>query len=487
MRLLKFSPWIGILVFAVAAFILGVISHSFLRGGASVADQNLGLVVGPLLKGPADPPVFAYWISGTGDEGQKMLRLLKAVYHPRNRYVLHLDAGSSALERINLAHSIQSERLFRAFRNVDVIGQNYAVDRTGPSILSATLHGAAVLLRLSADWDWFITLSSSDYPIMTQDDLLHVFTSLPRNLNFIDHTSDLGWKEYDRFDKIVVDPSLYMDKNSQLLISSGTRKTPDAFKIFTGSPWVILSRAFVEHCIRGSDNLPRKLLMYFANVAYSMESYFQTVICNSPEFQNTTVNTDLRYIVWDNPPGLEPLFLNQSYYKAMIKSRAAFARRFMEDDPVLKKVDKKILKRAQNGVGFGQWCSAQLKNNGEKTLKGDTCSSGVDINTVKPSPSAASRLGSREQYITDLETELVLLLWELDASFLINIKFLKIEAITSPNHPMRVKAQQVERDEAMKDSDVKLLAAVHIVYEATAVVSKQSWGIRVKHSNGVIP
>ena len=169
MRLLKFSPWIGILVFVLAAFILGIISHSFLRGGASVADQNLGLVVGPLLKGPADPPVFAYWISGTGDEGQKMLRLLKAVYHPRNRYVLHLDAGSSALERINLAHSIQSERLFRAFRNVDVIGQNYAVDRTGPSILSATLHGAAVLLRLSADWDWFITLSSSDYPIMTQD------------------------------------------------------------------------------------------------------------------------------------------------------------------------------------------------------------------------------------------------------------------------------------------------------------------------------
>lgn len=26
-------------------------------------------------------------------------------------------------------------------------------------------------------------------------DLLHVFTSVPRDLNFIDHTSDLGWKE----------------------------------------------------------------------------------------------------------------------------------------------------------------------------------------------------------------------------------------------------------------------------------------------------
>ncbi|URE22493.1 Core-2/I-Branching enzyme [Musa troglodytarum] len=414
MRLLRISPRIVIVVFVVAASILGVLTHSFLQGGAWIAaDQKLGLVVGPLLKGPADPPVFAYWISGTGGEGLKMLRLLKAVYHPRNRYLLHQDAGSSAVERSNLARSVQSERLFRAFRNVDVIGQSYAVDRTGPSVLAATLHGAAVLLRLNADWDWFITLSASDYPLVTQDgeslhlcfmlttdlvpcrdipqmppDLLHVFASLPRNLNFIDHTSDLGWKEYARFDKIVVDPSLYMDKNSQLLVSSGTRKTPDAFKIFTGSPWVILSRAFVEHCIQGSDSLPRKLLMYFANVAYSMESYFQTVICNSPEFQNTTVNDDLRYIVWDNPPGLEPLFLNRSHFKAMVKSRAAFARKFMEDDPVLKKVDKRILKRAQSGVGFGQWCSSQPGNKKNK-LKGDACLSWGDINVVKPGPSAA--------------------------------------------------------------------------------------------------
>lgn len=26
-------------------------------------------------------------------------------------------------------------------------------------------------------------------------DLLHTFSSLPRDLNFIDHTSNIGWKE----------------------------------------------------------------------------------------------------------------------------------------------------------------------------------------------------------------------------------------------------------------------------------------------------
>lgn len=159
--------------------------------------------------------------------------------------------------------------------------------------------------------------------------------------------------------------------------------------VFTGSPWVILSRAFVDHCIHGSDNLPRKLLMYFSNVAYSAESYFQTVICNTPEFQNATVNNDLRYIVWDNPPGLEPLFLNHSNYKNMIKSRAAFARKFLEDDPVLRKVDKRILKRAPNGVGFGHWCSGQPTNAKVKKLQEDPCSTWGNINTVEPGPAAA--------------------------------------------------------------------------------------------------
>ncbi|KAG6496728.1 hypothetical protein ZIOFF_044598 [Zingiber officinale] len=383
MWLLKFSQWIGISVFIVAALILAILSHSFLGGWA--ADQKDEVVVRSLSKGPSDPPVFAYWISGTGGDSRKILRLLKAVYHPRNHYLLHLDAGCEALERKSLALSIGSERLFRAFRNVDVIGQSYPVDKTGPSAVAAALHGAAILLRLNANWDWFITLSASDYPLVTQDDLLHVFTSLPRNLNFIDHTSDLGWKEWGRFDKIVVDPSLYMENNTSLFWTSGDRKTPNSFKLFMGSPWVILSRPFVEHCVHGSDNLPRKLLMYFANVAYSAEAYFQTVICNTPEFQNTTINNDLRYFVWDDPPGLEPLFLNQTNLKDLIKSRAAFARKFMESDPMLKKIDKKIL-RCQSK----QWCFCQTGNKAVKNSEGDPCLSWDNVNIIKPSKSVLS-------------------------------------------------------------------------------------------------
>ena len=39
----------------------------------------------------------------------------------------------------------------------------------GPTMVANTLHAAAILLREGAEWDWFINLSSSDYPLMAQD------------------------------------------------------------------------------------------------------------------------------------------------------------------------------------------------------------------------------------------------------------------------------------------------------------------------------
>lgn len=381
MRLLNFPPRLSIVVFVIVAVGLVTFSSYFIDGNIWVTNHKFDPASRVPVKGPGKPPIFAYWISGTEDDGKKILRLLKAVYHPRNRYLLHLDAGSTEYERNQLAKLVHSEKIFRAFANVDVMGKAYAVDQSGSSAVAAMLHGAAVMLKIWDDWDWLITLSASDYPVVTQDDLLYAFTSLPRDLNFIDHTSDLGWKESERFGKIIVDPNLYMENNMKYFMASETRSTPDAFRIFTGSPWVILSRSFMKHCIYSSDNLARKLLMYFTNVAYAAESYFQTAICNSPDFQNTTVNNDLRYFVWENPPTLEPILLNQSNYKAMVRSGAAFARRFMEDDPVLQKVDDLILRRKPNGVGYGKWCLGPDPN--RKGLGSDVCSIWGDINAIE--------------------------------------------------------------------------------------------------------
>ncbi|KAK6122369.1 hypothetical protein DH2020_043879 [Rehmannia glutinosa] len=145
--------------------------------------------------GPGHPPSFAYYISGSRGDGERLFRLLLAVYHPRNRYLLHISADGSDEERLRLGAAVKSMPAVRAFGNVDVIGKPDPNTYMGSTNIAAILRAAAILLKVDGGWDWFITLSAMDYPLITQDDLSHVFSSIRRDLNFIDHTSDLGWKE----------------------------------------------------------------------------------------------------------------------------------------------------------------------------------------------------------------------------------------------------------------------------------------------------
>lgn len=297
---------------------------------------------------PGDPPILAYWIFGFRGESKRMLRLLKAVYHPRNQYLLHLLDGDGYEERMELAVSVESQQVFKAFGNVHVVGKSYAVEESGVSALSAMLHASALLLRISPLWDWFFTLSSSDYPLFTQDDILFALTSLPRDLNFVGFTNGtIDQKGQQNVNRIVVDPSLHLKQAKPLYYAVETREVPTTFDIFQGSPWMVLSRGFMEHCIKGWDNFPRKLLMYYANVVSPLESYFHTVLCNSPEFRNTIVNQDLRCNVPTNV---------SNYYDDLVNRWAIFARPFKEDDPTLDELDRDILGRQPQGLVLGKWC-----------------------------------------------------------------------------------------------------------------------------------
>jgi hypothetical protein len=174
---------------------------------------------------PPEPPRLAYLISGSNGDGKMLRRTLLALYHPRNRYVVHLDLESSPQERSDLYRFVSDHPVFARFGNVKMITKANLVTYRGPTMVANTLHAAAILLREGPDWDWFINLSASDYPLVTQDgtkrcrfviplffeipysfdwyllfligllDLLHTFSYLPRDLNFIDHTSNIGWKE----------------------------------------------------------------------------------------------------------------------------------------------------------------------------------------------------------------------------------------------------------------------------------------------------
>ncbi|EPS58055.1 n-acetylglucosaminyltransferase, partial [Genlisea aurea] len=188
-------------------------------------------------------------------------------------------------------------------------------------------------------------------------DLLFVFSNLSRNLNFIEHDQIYGWKLNQRAKPIIIDPGLYLSKKSDIATTTQRRSLPTSFKLFTGSAWVILTRSFVEYCIWGWDNLPRTILMYYANFVSSPEGYFHTVICNSPEFRHTAVSHDLHYIDWDTPPKQHPRSLTLGDFPAMVNSTAPFARKFHRDDPVLDRIDRELLGRTPDGFPPGAWRS----------------------------------------------------------------------------------------------------------------------------------
>lgn len=96
-------------------------------------------------------------------------RTLRALYHPLNQYVVHLDLEAKAEERIELVEFVKNEAVFEQVGNVRVVVKSNLVTYRGPTMVSNTLHAAAILLKEGGDWDWFINLSASDYPLVTQD------------------------------------------------------------------------------------------------------------------------------------------------------------------------------------------------------------------------------------------------------------------------------------------------------------------------------
>lgn len=117
------------------------------------------------------PVTFAYLISATKGDSVKLKRLLYALYHPGNYYLIHMDFGAPDDEKKQIAEFIASDPVFGQMGNVWIVGKSNLVTYRGPTMLATTLHAMAILLR-TCKWDWFINLSASDYPLITQDGMV---------------------------------------------------------------------------------------------------------------------------------------------------------------------------------------------------------------------------------------------------------------------------------------------------------------------------
>ncbi|KAK1602747.1 hypothetical protein QYE76_016409 [Lolium multiflorum] len=185
-------------------------------------------------------------------------------------------------ERLELARRVANSTVFRRVGNVEVIRRANMVTYRGPTMVANTLHACAMLLRRSRDWDWFINLSASDYPLMTQDDILHAFSALPRNVNFIEHTGYLGWKESQREATDRGPRAILLPEAGHLLCWADPAGDADGVQALygVGVGGAVAGLRRVRGV--GVGQPPAHPPLYYANFISSPEGYFQTVLCNAP-------------------------------------------------------------------------------------------------------------------------------------------------------------------------------------------------------------
>ncbi len=88
-------------------------------------------------------------------------RLFKAIYHPANHYLIHVDQRSG----IGLNEEIGD--FLADYPNTTMLASEKAL-WGGYSLVDAELRGIAAALALGLKWEFFINLSGQDFPLKSQ-------------------------------------------------------------------------------------------------------------------------------------------------------------------------------------------------------------------------------------------------------------------------------------------------------------------------------
>lgn len=101
-----------------------------------------------------------------------------------------------------------------------------------------TLRGMSYLLR-STDFDYFIPISSSDYPIVPIETMAEAIALAPPGSNFLSNQAPRygsGWWLRDRARRVVVDPAVGSGTLGIVWVAEEIRTNPTDFRFMKGEP-----------------------------------------------------------------------------------------------------------------------------------------------------------------------------------------------------------------------------------------------------------
>ena len=279
------------------------------------------------------------------------------------------DSKAQILIHHDYSKSYLDPALFQQIQDVHIV-ENPVVVRWGEfSVVELELRCFDWLTKHSIQFDWLVLLSGQDYPIQPLQNL-RGFLEKTEFDGFIESflaesPPDSVWnwgkglgveRYYYRYNTVPsqlkwIFRKLYRFVNWQPLfrvkggkfgakIAIRRRSTPfnNQFKCYAGSQWHILNHRCVQH-IQSYVKKHPDFVEYYRSTMIPDESFFQTILLNSPCLNICSDN--LRYIVWEPP---YPAILQSKDFEAMTTSGKFFARKFdvTVDANILDRLDQHL-------------------------------------------------------------------------------------------------------------------------------------------------
>ncbi|MCJ7458242.1 MAG: beta-1,6-N-acetylglucosaminyltransferase [candidate division Zixibacteria bacterium] len=259
--------------------------------------------------------MIAYFILVHRYPGQ-FKRLFRAIFHPANYYLVHVD------KRSGLGLQTEIQDFLSSFANNASLLKSQSILWGGYSMVDAELRGIEELLKISSEWEFFINLSAQDFPLKSQT---HIQDFLSRNIgkDFI----KVANQRKIRPDTLSRIENYCIEFSKRILRTPIKRPYLRGVTPYIGNQWMILSRKFCEYMCYSPE--VKRFKRFYRHTFIPDEGFFQTVIMNT-NYEATIVNDDKRTIVWV-PAGtikLRPRDFTSKDSEFLLASQGLFARKF---------------------------------------------------------------------------------------------------------------------------------------------------------------
>lgn len=214
---------------------------------------------------------------------EQFKRLFKAIHHPENHYLIHIDKKIDDQSRKTI------EAFLTEYQNTHLM-ESSNVAWGGYSMIQAELNGMKHLLRLNKTWDFFINLSGQDHPLKSQD-IIRSFLTKNRKNNYI-RIIDQAKERPETMNRI---EHHFTENNTGFTEVKNKRKFLNNTVPYIGGQWMILTRSCCEFICNSGES--RKFEEFYKNTLIADESFFQTLLMNT-SFKENLINDDKRAIVW---------------------------------------------------------------------------------------------------------------------------------------------------------------------------------------------